>query len=61
METLGYVEVYETSDGWRWRIVANNHEVVALGEAHTTEGHARRAVDRVLVIAASIKEVKSSA
>ena len=31
-----YAEVYETdSGGWRWRLKAENHEIVAQGEEYT--------------------------
>jgi uncharacterized protein YegP (UPF0339 family) len=37
------LEVYESDDGWRWRCVAANGEIVAAGEAHTREHDAVRA------------------
>ena len=31
-------EYYKSSDGWRWRLVARNGEVVATGEAYHNKG-----------------------
>lgn len=35
--------VYQAPDGWRWRLVAGNGEVVASGEAYTRKADAVRA------------------
>lgn len=40
-------ETYRAADGWRWRLVAANGEIVASGEAYSTHGKARRAVAMV--------------
>jgi len=32
-----YIEAYKASDGWRWRLKARNHEVIAHGEAYLTK------------------------
>jgi uncharacterized protein YegP (UPF0339 family) len=36
-------ETYEAPDGWRWRLVAGNGEIVASGEAYSRERDAKRA------------------
>lgn len=38
-----WVEVYATSDGWRWRLKSGNGEIMASGEAHTRKSDAVRA------------------
>ena len=47
-------ETFQAADGWRWRLVAGNGEIVATGEAYTSHSKARRAVATVkrLAIAA---------
>ena len=40
-------EIYEAKDGWRFRIKAGNGEVVATGEAYSSEDGARKGVDAV--------------
>ena len=40
------IEVYPTADGWRWRRIAGNNEIIASGEAHTRAGDAVRAAYR---------------
>ncbi len=45
-------EVYQSQDGWRWRLVAANGRIVATGEAHTRKQDAARAAYMVPVIAA---------
>lgn len=42
------VEVYMGEDGYRWRALGANGEIVAEGEAHTTRGDAERAASGVL-------------
>lgn len=38
-------EIYESDDGWRWRLVASNGNIVAdSGEAYSSKGNAKRAV-----------------
>jgi len=37
-----YIETYKASDGWRWRLKARNHEVIAHGEAYLTKWNLRR-------------------
>ena len=41
------VEVYRAPDGYRWRAVAGNGEIVAQGEAHRRRWNARRAARAV--------------
>lgn len=41
-----HIEVYRTTDGWRWRRVAGNNEIIASGEAHTRARDAVRAAYR---------------
>jgi uncharacterized protein YegP (UPF0339 family) len=40
-------EVYESKDGWRWRLVAANGRILASGESHTRKADAERAVATV--------------
>jgi uncharacterized protein YegP (UPF0339 family) len=40
-------EIYEASDGWRWRLVGTNGEIVAQGEAYSSESNVRRAIRRM--------------
>lgn len=45
-----YFQVYEARDGWRWRLRAANHRIIAEGgEAYTTERKAWRAIQTVLL------------
>lgn len=46
-------EIYAAPDGWRWRLVAENGKVTAdSGEAYSKRWTAKRAVDRLRVVAA---------
>lgn len=49
-------EVWKAKDGWRWRLVAGNGQIVAIGEAHTRKSDAIRAIKtmRSLVVVASV-------
>jgi len=40
-------EIYEATDGWRWRLVAANGEIVAIGEAYASKWNAKRAVRKL--------------
>lgn len=40
--------VYESVDGWRWRLVAANGRILASGESHTRKEDAERAIDTVM-------------
>ncbi len=40
-------EIYEAKDGWRFRIKAGNGEVVATGEAYSSEDGAKKGVEAV--------------
>jgi uncharacterized protein YegP (UPF0339 family) len=44
-------EVYQSKDGWRWRLRAANSQIVATGEAHTRKADAIRACKRLTDIA----------
>ena len=35
--------VYQSRDGWRWRLTAANGRIIATGEAHTRKADAVRA------------------
>jgi len=41
-------KIYQADDGWRWKLVANNNEIMASGEAYTTLAHADRAVATII-------------
>lgn len=41
-------DVYESKDGWRWRLIAANGRILASGEAHTRKADAERAIDTVM-------------
>lgn len=48
------IEVYPAKDGWRFRVVAHNGNIVAdSGEAYTRKASALRAARRLPVIVAS--------
>lgn len=53
-------EVYETKNGWRWRLKAGNGEVVAVGEEYTSKDGAKRGCEAVVKAAneAEIVEVE---
>ncbi len=40
-------EIYQSKDGWRFRIKAGNGEVVATGEAYSSEDGAKKGVAAV--------------
>lgn len=44
-------EVYQSKDGWRWRLKGGNGRIVAIGEAHTRKSDAIRACKRLTDIA----------
>ena len=44
-------EVYESADGWRWRLRAANSQIVASGEAYASRSKAWRAVRTVAALA----------
>ena len=47
-------EVYEDEAGeWRWRLVAGNNEIVAVGESYTRRDDAVRACETAAKVAAS--------
>ncbi len=48
MTNAAYAEVYRADDGFRWRAVAGNGEIVAEGESHPREQDAARAARSVL-------------
>ena len=39
--------VYRARDGWRWRLLAANHRIIATGEAHSRRADAERAAATV--------------
>lgn len=45
-------EVYQARDGWRWRLRAGNHRIVAVGEAHPRRRDAFRAAKNLSDVAA---------
>lgn len=47
MSSADRVELYRAGDGWRWRALAGNGEIVAQGEAHTRMRDAMRAARAV--------------
>ena len=52
-------EIYEATDGFRWRLRASNGETVCVGEAYTRKDDVYRAIETVRGIAlrASVEEV----
>ncbi len=41
-------EIYQANDGWRWRLIAANGNIVAdSGEAYSSKWNAKRAVRRL--------------
>lgn len=53
-------EVYRAKDGWRWRLIAGNGQIIATGEAYTRERDAWRAVVTVKRVTA-LAEVRDAA
>lgn len=50
--------VYQSADGWRWRLIAANGRIVATGEAHTRKRDAWRAVETVREVASLARDEK---
>jgi uncharacterized protein YegP (UPF0339 family) len=50
-----YVVFQDRSGAWRWRLVARNGRIVAVGEAHTRPRDAARAAAAVARIAGSAR------
>lgn len=46
-------ETWKSRDGWRWRLIAGNGQIVAIGEAHTRERDALRAIKTVRKLASA--------
>lgn len=44
------IEIYKSSDGWRWRVKGKNGEIVAGGEAYSTRASAMRGVTTLIEI-----------
>ena len=40
-------QVFRARDGWRWRLLAGNGRIIAMGEAHTRRRDAERAIRTV--------------
>lgn len=40
-------QVFRSRDGWRWRLLAGNGRIIAVGEAHTRRRDAERAIRTV--------------
>ena len=54
-------EVYQSKNGYRWRLKAGNGEVVAIGEEYTTKDGAMKgceAVRRAAAVAEVVEEKK---
>lgn len=49
----------DRAGAWRWRLVAANGRIVAVGEAHTRERDARRAALTVARLAPGAKVVQA--
>ena len=60
---MAYYEVFRDKEGqFRWRLVANNHEIVAQSEAYPTRAHALRAAgDAAKVSKEAEEEVRDDA
>lgn len=39
------IELFEGADGWRYRVVATNEEVLATSEAYSSKSNAKRGVE----------------
>lgn len=37
-----HIAIYRSPNGWRWRLVGGNGEVIASGEGYSTKSNARR-------------------
>lgn len=42
----GRIEVYKASDGWRWRLLGGNGEIMLQGESHPSKSKVDRALRR---------------
>jgi uncharacterized protein len=40
-------EIYKSNDGWRWRLVAANNEIIATGESYKHRRDCLDAIDLV--------------
>lgn len=49
---MAYFHIYFKT-GWRWKLVANNNEPVAISEPYTTEAAAKRGAETVKRLAPS--------
>jgi len=55
---MAKLEVYESKNGYRWRLKAGNGEVVAIGEEYTTKDGAKRGCEAVARAAADAEIVE---
>jgi uncharacterized protein YegP (UPF0339 family) len=53
-------EVFQTKNGYRWRLKAGNGEVVATGEEYTTKESAKKGCEAVQRAAANAEIVESN-
>jgi uncharacterized protein YegP (UPF0339 family) len=44
---VGSFEIYQSGDGFRWRLKASNGQIIAVGEAYTTKASAQKGIDSV--------------
>jgi uncharacterized protein YegP (UPF0339 family) len=51
------IQIYKALDGWRWRALAHNGEIVAEGESYTRLSDAYRAVESIFPDVESVTEV----
>jgi uncharacterized protein YegP (UPF0339 family) len=54
-------EVYQSKNGYRWRLKAGNGEVVAIGEEYTTKDGAKKGCEAVQRAAADAEIVDAEA
>lgn len=48
------IRYYQAEDGWRWQLIAGNNLLIAeSGEAYSTEGNCKQAIERIQAIAFS--------
>lgn len=56
MKTAVFEVYQDRKKGWRWRLIAKNNRIIAIGEAHTRKADAERAVRTVVQTAKAFKD-----
>jgi uncharacterized protein YegP (UPF0339 family) len=43
-----HIELFQSKDGWRWRLMGRNGRILATSESYSSRGMCRKTVARVL-------------